>query len=414
MRILFFSNYFPPYARGGYEQWCAEVAVEMRRRGHEVHVITGQERAGSAPCYEDVPVHRILSLEAREGTWETAWRFFLTRKKQEQRSHAQVKQLIDETKPDAALIWGMWNVPRSIPALVEQSLAGRVAYYFCDYWPTLPSAYEQYWRTPSGRSVTKAVKQVLGQLALRQLRRESRPALRLENCFFVSRAVCQSFLQSGVTMGRTAVIHGGTQVEQFETATTGRVPRTPGSPLRLLYCGRLHPDKGVHTAIAAIGKLQRGAVRLTICGDDRSPYGEHLHLLAQKEGVSEYTFFRGSVPRSQIPEVMAQHDVLLFPSVWEEPFARTLMEGMAAGLTVVGTTTGGSGEILVENETGLTFPAEDAKALADQIDKLLSDPCLCHRLGAAGHRFVSENLRFEHMVDALESQLEALAGCGGN
>lgn len=54
--------------------------------------------------------------------------------------------------------------------------------------------------------------------------------------------------------------------------------------------------------------------------------------------------------------------------------AATVLEGMATGLPVIGALTGGTGEILVEGETGLTFAAGDSEGLARQIRRLAEEP----------------------------------------
>lgn len=406
MVILFLSNYFPPYSRGGYEQWCAEVAIELQKRGHTVHVVTGCEPEPTA-VYKGVPVHRILNLETGEGTWETAFRF-LRRDKLEQESRTKIQLLIEQTRPDVAFIWGMWNVSRTVPALVELLMPGRVAYYFCDYWPTLPSAYKMYWSTESGRKATKVLKRLIASIALVWLDRAPLPRLSWESCFCISNHVCERLTQSGIVMKQVKVIHGGTQVEEFEDGDRRCVSRSRDDPLRLLYAGRLNQDKGVHTAVKAIGKLPRGSVILSVYGNRDSAFAQHLMRLVHEENLSSYIVFAGSVARSEMPTVMVQHDILLFPSVWEEPFSRVVIEGMAAGLAVIGTTTGGTGEILVEGETGLTFPAGDAETLAKRIDRLSRDHDLLTRLALSAQKVVNSRFQFEQMVDAIEVELGIL------
>ena len=120
--------------------------------------------------------------------------------------------------------------------------------------------------------------------------------------------------------------------------------------------------------------------------------------------------FLGAAQRSAVPQVLAEHDVLLFPSEWNEPFARSVLEGMAAGLVVVGTTTGGTGEILVDGETGLTFAAGDAVQLAAQIQRLVVDPELRRRLAQSSRRIVRQYYTLGRMVDELEAELQTVAG----
>ena len=72
-------------------------------------------------------------------------------------------------------------------------------------------------------------------------------------------------------------------------------------------------------------------------------------------GLDSKIRFVGQVDRYEMPSVMIEHDVLVFPSVWEEPLARVVQEAMASGLVVIGTVTGGTAEILRDGVTGLTF-----------------------------------------------------------
>jgi glycosyltransferase involved in cell wall biosynthesis len=99
--------------------------------------------------------------------------------------------------------------------------------------------------------------------------------------------------------------------------------------------------------------------------------------------------------------------VLVFPSAYDEPFSIALLEGMAAGLAVVGTPTGGTPEVLRHDVNGLMFPKEDAFACADQILRLLGDPDLSDRLGHAARHTIDDEFRLDQMVSKVERALEA-------
>jgi glycosyltransferase involved in cell wall biosynthesis len=112
-----------------------------------------------------------------------------------------------------------------------------------------------------------------------------------------------------------------------------------------------------------------------------------------------------------MPGLLEKYDVLIFPSIYEEPLARMTQEAMAAGLVVVGTTTGGTKEILRDGETGLTFAPEDAEGLADQITQLIGHPEFRTRLSQAGRQTVFEKFTLEKMVADIEAYLlECRAG----
>jgi glycogen synthase len=413
MQLLFLSNNYPPYSLGGYEQWCREVAVALAKRGHSVNVLTSNVGASQAvDQMEGVTVHRRLHLELTGGLGETVWRLLVSRSKLEASNLRSVRKLVASIQPDAALIWGMWNVPRSVPALVEELLPDRVAYYLCDYWLTLPTAYIQRWQEParSRFALVQWAKQRVGEYFLAQLEAEKTVSLQLAYPICVSRAVRQLLLEAGVPVDRAPVIYGGTQVEQFAT-----ISRLPGHSncqnLKLLYVGRLEADKGVHTALQAINLIVRQKstpVTLDIYGQGDPDYETELKAYVAQNGLQDIVRFHGSVPRRQIPQVFAQADALLFTSEWAEPFARTVLEAMAAGLVVIGTTTGGTAEILRHKQNALTFAAGSAQELALQINHLASDPSLQPKLQSAARRCVADSFTFERMVDQLETALREI------
>jgi glycogen synthase len=108
-----------------------------------------------------------------------------------------------------------------------------------------------------------------------------------------------------------------------------------------------------------------------------------------------------------MPTFLAQFHALLLPSEWDA-LPRMPMEAMAAGLVVIGTTTGGTGELLVEGETALTFAPGDAPGLARQIERLLDDPALVTRLAKNGRRWIENRFSFSRMVDEIEAVLQEM------
>jgi glycosyltransferase involved in cell wall biosynthesis len=77
-------------------------------------------------------------------------------------------------------------------------------------------------------------------------------------------------------------------------------------------------------------------------------------------------------------------NTLVFPSVFEEPFGKTQIEAMAAGLVVVSSGTGGTPEIVQPEVNGLLFQSRDAADLARQLRSLPQDPARWARLASQG------------------------------
>jgi glycosyltransferase involved in cell wall biosynthesis len=289
-------------------------------------------------------------------------------------------------------------------------LPGRVVYYLSDYWPSAQNMHTTYWQKPARKSLMRFPKRVLSALAQAKLTRTGCPELRFEHVICVSKAVRDNLIAAGVPVENARIIHGGTDVARFSTAAGHS--RTYDQ-LRLLYAGQLVSHKGVHTAIEAMALLSNSQppdrIRLTLIGSGHPQYETFLRDLVIRKDLQEYVFFRGALNRDEMPDALQQFDVLIFPSIYEEPLARMTQEAMVAGLVVVGTTTGGTNEILVEGENGLTFAAEDAACLAKQIARLAADSELCRRLAEAGRQTVLAKFTLERMITEIEEYLRNVA-----
>ena len=421
MRLLFLSNLYPPHANGGYEQLCEETARELARRGHSLCVLTSRPRRECQPCPTDgsgVEVRRLLNLEVEAGVLDTTLRLIRDRQRLEQENLRSLREVVGEFQPDAAMVWGMWNVPRSVPALVESLLPGRVAYYFCDYWPSLPSAYRQQLEAASKRTLTCWPKRAVARLVLPSLSHTSAVPLRIERPICVSHAVRRLLVEAGVPLERAQVVHLGIDLTRFRPLPEDRASLASWRrDFRLVYAGRLAPEKGVRTVVEALAQVPERpgrTVSLDIVGGGDEGYVAELKAMSHRYHLDGRVAFRGRLPRSDMPLILARHDALVFPSEWQEPFAHTVLEAMAVGIPVIGTTTGGTGEVLVESETGLTFPAGDAERLAAQIQRLADDPTLGRRLARAARERVEREFTIERTVDELEDILEETAREGSS
>ena len=181
-------------------------------------------------------------------------------------------------------------------------------------------------------------------------------------------------------------------------------------PARLLYVGQIVPHKGTLTALQALALLRRepgfADLSLTVVGGALSPeYLTELQAFATAENFAMSVCFVGKVDRQHLPGIYAQHDILIFPSCWEEPFAITPLEAMASGLAVVGTTTGGSREIFEHGRTAMVFEPGDAEGCARAIRSLLENPSLYQRLCSEGRSLVEQSYSLVRMVNAIEEHL---------
>jgi glycosyltransferase involved in cell wall biosynthesis len=412
MRVIFLTNFYQVHGSGGEEESCRQVVEGLKQRGHKTLVLTSMHGSNNLTVEED-GVYRSLYLEMDLVPWRHSMTFFTRRKTREKHNLQVFERVLQQFDPDIIFIWGMWNLPYSLPVLAEARYPHKVVYRFASYWPTLPSQHEFYWRAPGRNWYSRLIKQILGPLALAMLGQESQKVpLTFRHAICVSAATRDILIKAGITISNARIIYTGLDVKKYLNGEPHQQVEGNRS-LNLLYAGRLVPDKGIDTAIKAMTKLVfekgQGNIRLSLAGSGSADYEGYLHSLVNQAGLTDYVSFLGWVPPEQMPKLMRKFDVLLLPSTWPEPFARIVLEGMISGLVVVATPTGGTREILTDAKNGLLFAPDDAEDLAQKIVYLAGDADLRHKLSLAGRQTVAENFTVTKMLDEIETYLQEIA-----
>lgn len=411
MKILVITSYYPPSRLGwGYMQLCEEVTDRLAARGHHLTVLTSNYRDGPE-ITRSYAVHRVLEIDPDWNEKKSAaWQFFVERRSKERLAIARFNEVIASLQPDIIFIWDAIGLPRALLLAAERYAFATTVYYFANYLPELPDEYIAYWQREPAHLIGKLTKGSLGRLALEQLRREGKPVpLQYKHVICVSHYIRQRFVSQGLVPDNAVVIHNGVDLSAFELPHPG-FPAIQPDRLSCLIAGRVVPDKGVHTAIDAFGLLgqreeTRSQASLTILGDGPADYMQYLRQRVTTQGISNVVDFMAPVKREQMPELLSRYNVLIVPSEYGEPIARSMQEAMAMGLLVIGTTTGGSGELLQHDRNGLVFPAADAQSLATQIARAGNTPGLGARLARQGQEDVRANFDIRLTVERIEDYL---------
>lgn len=203
----------------------------------------------------------------------------------------------------------------------------------------------------------------------------------------ISSAVAEQFTDLPVSV---TLIRNGIPLDEFSPGPKNRQLQAQlglsADDEVVCTVGRLTPWKGHVALLEALSMMakDRPHLRLMIVGEVafwENSYEGELKEKADDLGIAGRVIWTGF--RDDIPEFLRLCDVLVLPSV-DEPFGRVLIEAMAVGKPVIGTNSGGIPEIIVEGETGLLVPPNDAPALAAAMEKILSDPPSAQKMAAAG------------------------------
>jgi len=173
--------------------------------------------------------------------------------------------------------------------------------------------------------------------------------------------------------------------------------------LKIGFLGRLAHQKGIDLIFAAARQLQQRGLkfRIILCGSGNDE--EALRKEAEKQQIAEVVTWQGAVPHSKAAEEISKFDVLVLPSrttaTWKEQFGHVLIEAMAMGVPVVGSS---SGEIPnVIGRPDLVFTEENAGELAAILKKMICEPEWRKEAGHYGMNRVYQYYTHEKIAERL-------------
>ncbi len=244
---------------------------------------------------------------------------------------------------------------------------------------------------------------------------------------------------------RIHTIGNGVDIERFQPrggAGGGGTGARAGR--RLMFVGRISPDKGVHLLFEAFERVarERGDLELTVVGKpgmmpldvlglllnedaalesvrefygrstfgwltkevlgQRRSYLQYLRTLLSPE-VAGRVHFRGTVPLPELLRLYAEADLLVLPSIWQESYGLPVAEAMASGVPVLASYSGGVPELVEEGVTGRLVPRCDVDALTGALYELLADPARLRQMGQAARARAERLLTWERSAQRLEN-----------
>lgn len=153
----------------------------------------------------------------------------------------------------------------------------------------------------------------------------------------------------------------------------GKKERAGAAKVKILYYGALLESKGLLVLLETLRQLPSN--------HECHVYGEGpLESVLEASGLVS---LHKPVLYDKLPAMLQQHDIVVLPSIWPEPFGRVVIETMASGLPIVSSSIGGITELIADKKTGLLVPPNDAAALAKALQMLMNNPQQRRRIGEA-------------------------------
>jgi len=210
---------------------------------------------------------------------------------------------------------------------------------------------------------------------------EQRAFRRVAAAYACSETVCEVLRAKGFRKPAPIITFG--------VDTTAFHPRKAGGkrasgPLTIGFVGRMLPGKGLNVLGKALAKLSAETWQLLVVGE--GPEREALEQQLLDAGLSGRAKFTGAINFALVPYYFHQIDVLVIPTETtkriREQFGRVIVEAMASGVPVIGSTCGAIPEVI--GDAGLVVPEGNPDALASALRQLLSNQNLRERLALRG------------------------------
>ncbi|MBW2230888.1 MAG: glycosyltransferase family 4 protein [Deltaproteobacteria bacterium] len=427
MKIVHVIHTFPPHSRAGSENYV-EALVDQQRRRHEVsvfHRIADSERPefealeafhgeipvvtvnrtfGDMTCFRDTYVSRPI---------EAVFEAFLERERPDvvhfhhvtclsttcvQAAHRRRIPVIF-TLHDFWLICPRGQLVRSDETLCEQHTDVDCVRCMA-YQLRIRGGHDRkkaLWKRHAGLRGLRFARRVQRWLASRRFADQTQALAEIRARVEHMRELFESvdhfispsaflrdqFIESGLAAEKISVLDNGFDTTPWRGVAAARV-RSAGEPLRCVYLGTWIPTKGVHVLLEAFRELDPEKAVLDVHGyavpyEGREHYEGELRSLA--EGAANIRLGERYTP-AQVPQLLAEADVLVVPSVWYENSPLTLHEAFLAGLPVIASDHGGLREFVQHEVNGLRFKPGSVRALRAAITRLIDEPELLGRLRA--------------------------------
>jgi glycogen synthase len=425
VKILVLTNLYPPHHAGTYDYHCQSVADCLRLRGHQVHVLTSRHGIGSEQRGTDVD-RRFELNGVYEHPLVTKYREL---RRLEAHNHYVLRETIEDFQPDLIHVFSLYGLSKSLIFSLRNARLTTV-YDVADYWLAdgiREDPWLRWWNKPGvpfANAFARAYLELLGRrghvdttvptrmmkgfdrvpaLYARQTTPNSIAAFRFDRLYFASYSLKQSTEEVGFRVNHAEVIYPGIQTQSYVSDV-----KPASAPLsKLLIVGTLDARSGVMTAVKALRLARENKIKvgLSIYGRGDTDYIAELRSYIAMNQL-HVDFLPVSNLVRDLPALYRRHDALLHTAEWNEPYALTPLEAMASGLPVIGTTSGGAGELFRHGENALTYMPGDEGDLARRLQELHEQPELRCRIADNAQQEVLAKYNETTVMDKIENYLQ--------
>jgi glycosyltransferase involved in cell wall biosynthesis len=396
MKILVLSDLYPPYYKGGHEIQCKTIADGLLGKGHEIYVLTSNYGVNGKSAENNIfRSLNYLSIDRLNG--------FAERVKQVKNALlARHNRFITDTiikkiKPDIVYAGQLTSIS-IYPMKAIQKYNIPIVHHLGNYY--FAELMEDC--VLESNPIKRFYRKILFGFG-------GLDDFDFKHIITVSKAVKQTYVKKGFSENNISVIFPRGIMSGLILEEGKKLSGSDKGQIRLLYIGRIDKSKGIHIAVEAVGSLinspEKRELTLDIIGEGEESYKDELKTLIRKLKLDGIVRFKGHIKYALILKEYQNCDILLVPSIWEEPFGIILLEAMSQGLPVIASRTGGIPEIIEDGTSGLLVPPNDSEKLTEAIIKLIDNPSLYEEISTKGIKEIRAKYTYEHIINQIDDYL---------
>jgi glycogen synthase len=389
MRILHVLDHSLPET-SGYALRTLNIIIEQRRLGWTTFHVTGPRHASSdngVEAVESLEFYRTSSARpmwVRHAPMDFVWGVLALR--------FRLRALIDDLQPDL--------LHAHSPCTTGLAAMGL----------GLPVVYEMRTLWEEGSVLAGRLRQ--GSMAHNIARRlESFVLHRASAVVTISEGLRAEVLRRGVPTESISIIANGVDARHISYSHIDRDEARKRLGIResflVGYIGSLYGWEGIGLLIDALGTLRRQGLDVGLLIVGNGPDEDNLRMAADQAQISDHVIFAGRIPHDEVGASYDAADVMVYPRLEMELTQRVTplkpLEAMAMAKPVIASDVGGHRELILDEETGILFPAGDVTELAKAIQRIIQEPDTRTRLVSSGRRFVQEQRTWSAVVRGYES-----------
>ena len=425
MRILLATDAFPPICGGS--GWSTyELAKGLRDRGHDVMIIRPVVGPGLPPPREaSAARHDSSEYDGFRPVEFSAWaprvpfvRNYFKNERLYRRFETFLRDVIRRHGVDIVHAQHLLTGPPSIAAARHEGVP--VVCTIRDYWPVCYWSDLIYDRAVdtlcpgcSAAMMTRCLRPRAGALwplavpmipyMRANLALKRRSLSTADAVVAVSTTIANDLRARAPELASTRIETIPNPVDVAGIRAQAERSARPMAGAYAVYVGKLEPNKGVAKLLVAIERAQLDWP-LVVVGDG----SERLRLEAATRQSGRDVRFTGWRPRNEVLAWLRHAQLLIFPSHGPESLSRVLLEASALAIPIAAMDTGGTGDIVVHEETGLL--SASAEELGDDVARLRNDEALRARLGEAARERVARTFETAVVVGRMEQLYRELTG----